>query len=1215
MTEASKDVEKLLYNLRGMEPLKELFWRELNYDRADQPIPTGSWTDSSRAAIAENPVLFATAGEDNSFHIIYCRLHSEGRLRITDERILINRLIRDHPYSLFIFSDALQERWHFVNVRYEPTVDKRRILRRITIGPEERLRTASERILLLDAASIDPSLFGVTALQIQQRHDEAFDVEAVTKQFFDDYCSVFRSLETELSKQIHDKKWAHDYALGFLNRLMFIYFIQRKRWLGGDTEFIRSYWNAYQDAGRPRDTFFEQWLKLLFFHAFNNDKGVLNTPRTQYIPGDVRKVLSTAPYLNGGLFSENDLDRPGQPFNISDAQLKRILDFLDRYNFTIAEDSPLDQEVAVDPEMIGKVYESLVNVSEEAEERGDAGIFYTPRTEIDLMCRLALVDNLSNRIGADHRKLLYELVFALEPNEKQASDAAVEQAGLWNLVRETLRDTKIVDPACGSGSFLVGMLHILDDLETRAQRFLGESEESAYERRKRIIGNNLYGVDVMEWACHIAELRLWLALIIDAEFEQSELAVRSEPLLPNFTFNIRCGDSLVQEVAGIDLAHLAESGLSASMKRRIAKLGAEKAKFYYCDRDCEFHSVQDALQAERSLFNEILQDRIANAQKQLAGIGSQSRQASFGDGGFDKPDQGSQADNEKVEMLRAEKEAEIADLRRAQQELSSVSRIPFVWRIAFAEVFHGDKNGFDIVIGNPPYVRQENISDPRLPREKVTVENKRDYKDKLALTTYRDHPDFFGYKPASHKAANKIDAKSDLYIYFYFRGLHLLNPTGSFVFITSNSWLDVGYGADLQEFLLRQCHVKLIIDNQVKRSFASADVNTIICLLSAPAKQRNAGSAHDARFVMFKVPFEQVLSAVVFQEIEEAQQRRSTPEYRVHVIPQSELLERGLDQPVGDEEDSETTSKKGSGPFIKVGKYVGDKWGGKYLRAPDIYWTILEKGKDKLVRLGDIAEVRRGFTTGCNEFFYLDEEKIKQWGIEEEFLRPVLVSPRESRTIIIDPATLRYKVFMCHKSRTRLHGSQALEYVKWGEAQGFHKRATCRSRRPWWDLGESHNGDIAWAMMHAQLHNVYSNPHSVELDHNFFEILPSDASHQGPVASCSICSLSILAKEVLGRAYGGGSGPIKNEGIDIKRFPILDPGVLTTDLTVLMCHRFRALTTREMLPVYEEVRQPDRKALDEVVFDVLGLTQGERDAVYEAIIDLVTKRLSKAESV
>ena len=145
----------------------------------------------------------------------------------------------------------------------------------------------------------------------------------------------------------------------------------------------------------------------------------------------------------------------------------------------------------------------------------------------------------------------------------------------------------------------------------------------------------------------------------------------------------------------------------------------------------------------------------------------------------------------------------------------------------------------------------------------------------------------------------------------------------------------------------------------MRRSFASADVNTVICLFSAPDPTSNSGLDHTARFVTFTTPFEGVLDAVIFEEVEEADERRTTKEHRIFPIPQRALLEAGCDTQA---------------------KYTGDKWGGKYLRAPDIYWTVLEKGADKLVRLGNVAKVRFGIKTGANDFFYLNAEQIYRMG-------------------------------------------------------------------------------------------------------------------------------------------------------------------------------------------------------------------------------------------
>ena len=177
----------ILQDFHGIKPLKHLFWRELNYDRQNDPISREGWNETDRSNTADDPLLFATGGNDSDFHLIYTCLNSD-RLLLTAERPIISRLLKNYPYALFIFSNREQTDWHFVNVKYDPDhPDKRRLYRRITVSPYEKLRTASERIAMLDADSLD------SPLDIQNRHDKAFDVEAVTKQFFEHYKSVFPS--------------------------------------------------------------------------------------------------------------------------------------------------------------------------------------------------------------------------------------------------------------------------------------------------------------------------------------------------------------------------------------------------------------------------------------------------------------------------------------------------------------------------------------------------------------------------------------------------------------------------------------------------------------------------------------------------------------------------------------------------------------------------------------------------------------------------------------------------------------------------------------------------------------------------------------------------------------------------------------------------------------------------------------------------------------
>lgn len=1202
---------KELGTRRKLDPLKELFWTDLEYTRVNKPLSYQyGWSNAIQQTLYErDPILhLASGGRENDFDILYIRMKSDT-LFLSEERPIVMELLKSHLDALFIFSNASQNRWHFVNVKHDSQDAKRRLFRRITVGPEERLRTASDRLAKLELVTKG----NATRLEIRQWHDEAFNVEEVTKRFFDEYRTLFKILQKDLELQTNDRVWAHDYALQFLNRCMFLYFIQRKGWLGNDRDFLETFWKSYRQSNQEPDTFFESWLKVLFFEAFNNRFHGGH----RYFPADIQQILATAPYLNGGLFAENELDRQ-HIYTITDERFVQAFTFFERYNFTISEDSPLDQEVAVDPEMIGRVYESLVNVSTEVDERSDAGIFYTPRTEIDLMCRLAVVDYLNNHLGQadEHIKpALYDMVFALEPHEKSAADDALKPFNLWKRLHELLENMTVLDPACGSGSFLVGMLHVLDDLQDRVNQYC-DVDENPYRRKMRIIRESLYGVDAMDWAVHIAELRLWLILIVDADTSpdsgmatQEARHARSIPLLPHLSFKIRQGDSLVQELGSLNMSRKRFiTGLPRALTRRLNILKDDKRSYFHGSP----RSKEDIEQDEFRLFCDILDERIHTKQEEIKMhqrvIEELKGEISLFEGGPTRS-----TDN-KIKIAEREKliatvEQELQLLQQARARLVTPKNVPFVWDIAFVEVIDEPKGGFDIVIGNPPYVRQEQIADPHLPRTvALSADSKRAYKNKLARSVYQAFPDFFGYTEGNITAKHKIDAKSDLYIYFYLHGLSLLNAKGSFCFITSNSWLDVGYGADLQEFLLRYCRVKMILDNQYKRSFSTADVNTVITLFSAPtATPDESALSNIIRFVMFKVTFEHILSADIFRKIEQIQERTNTPEYRVYPITQKNLLQDGYtyETDTGEEAPQRRTGKGTTITTIKEmqASYSANKWGGKYLRAPDIYWTIVEKGRDKLVRLGDIAEVRFGIKTGANEFFYLDDAKIQQWGIEEEFLRPVIKSPRECKSIVIDPRVLKSKLFICHKSKEELKGTAALRYIRWGESQGYHKRPSCAGRARWWDVGLRSAPHLGFNYLIDSTARTLYAPDGCYFSDNFQEV------HIASEAFLPLCvslnsTIFQLMVNVAGRANFG-DGLLKIQTYEVSDLLCVNP----TDIKVQNSSIFAASSWDVLHP------SPDRRSLDSLVFDALNLTQGERDAVYEAVKELVETRLQKASSL
>ena len=727
-------------------------------------------------------------------------------------------------------------------------------------------------------------------LSIYRTLKEALSVEKVSKLFFEDYRTTFFEIRKFLLNQKINIKQAHEFSQQLLNRIMFIYFIDKKGWLRNSPKFMNWLWKRYlkgKNAGTIQespveDQFYEKWLKILFLEAFNN-----RFSHPHYLPQDVRDNLSLAPYLNGGLFKENDLD--SLSVTIPDEFIERILSFFEKYNFTIREDLPLDIEVAVDPQMIGYVYESLANVAEEIYERQDLGIFYTPKVEVDFMCRRSLVEYLSKNTGIQ-KITLYQLLF----DEDKTKVERLLTLSDYEKLEECLDNLSVLDPACGSGAFLVGMLNVLVETYKVIYKRL-KRDMTDYQLKKRIIGNSLYGVDVMPWAVHSAELRLWLSLMIESDLTLGELKLY--PLLPNLNLKLRIGDSLVQEIGGINL-NLRDTSLSTTLKRRLSDLKREKEKYYNNDPTAKFKTEQGILQEELRLFYGILEERIINLNKRKQSLTARRvEQLKFFESGVSQKEL---FDEKKLkEIIDSEKrkiDEEIEKLTEIESKLKE--KKPFVWDIDFAEIF-GEKGGFDIVIGNPPYVRQEKIAPPNKLKSEITNEEKRGYKEKLQKSIQVYFP-----------FIKSIDKKSDYYVYFYFDGLSLLNPKGTFCFITSNSWLDVGYGKDLQEFLLKFVPIIAIYDNQAKRSFEHADVNTIIALFEAPSKSKEAFPAikSTAKFVMFKKPFEEVINTENLLKIEKANSVVSSEDFRIYPKKHEDLLEEGWEYP--EEESSEFGVKR-----------------------------------------------------------------------------------------------------------------------------------------------------------------------------------------------------------------------------------------------------------------------------------------------------------------
>ncbi|MYE71136.1 MAG: class I SAM-dependent DNA methyltransferase [Dehalococcoidia bacterium] len=466
-----------------------------------------------------------------------------GRVRKADvtaaARIIAEQFGDD---LLLVLTNAGASQLHFVR----PDLgDARPRLRRMIVERDLPQRTAVEQIAGIywkrqETRSLPTAL------------DRAFDVEPVTKDFFKEYKRVFRQAEESVSgfadEEGADKRL---FVQTLFNRLMFIYFLQRKGWLDfrGDKDYLRALWDDYRRNRRENDDFYFTRLTTLFFVGLNN-------PDSRDLTAGTAPLIGSVPFLNGGLFERGDLDKR-KGLTVPDEAIEPVLtDLFERFNFTVMESTPFDIEVAVDPEMLGKVFEELVT------GRQESGSYYTPRDVVSYMCREALKGYLEVR-GTG----LPPAVIAAFVDEHRTAGIDVAAA---RKVAAALDEVTVVDPACGSGAYLLGMMQELVELQTVLFN-AGADDKSLHTLKLEIIERNLRGVDIDPFAIHIAQLRLWLSLTIEYD------GPPPVPPLPNLDLGIVTGDSLL--VAHLSARDLAEGGVQGAFIDQAAELQELKARY------------------------------------------------------------------------------------------------------------------------------------------------------------------------------------------------------------------------------------------------------------------------------------------------------------------------------------------------------------------------------------------------------------------------------------------------------------------------------------------------------------------------------------------------------------------------------------------------------------------------------------------------------------
>ena len=480
----------------------------LDFDSASGQVSLADVPSSAGVPDAADRV-----GVLDGVHVFYIALNTEATTRVRKAdvdaaaRVIAGQLGDD---LLLVFTNTSASQLHLILPRFEGA---RPTLRRMVVERDLPRRTAVQQVASVFWGQRDKG-------SIRSALDSAFDVEPVTRQFFAEYRRVFESAEgsvTGFAVSDSGRDAKRRFVQTLFNRLMFVYFLSRKGWLrfNDDSDYLKALWQDY-GTGLGDGNFYRDRLRPLFFSGLNN-------PNSRDVIDGLRTVIGDVPFLNGGLFEEAELDRR-KDITVPDDAVRQVLDDLfERFNFTVMESTPFDIEVAVDPEMLGKVFEELVT------GRHDSGAYYTPRSVVSFMCREALKGYLEGQDTGLASEAIAGFV-----DRQNTEGIGVAQA---RDVARALAEVTVVDPACGSGAYLLGMMQELIELQTCLFN-VGVDPKSLYDLKLEIIQRNLYGVDIDDFAVNIAMLRMWLSLAIDYD-------EKDPPPLPNLDFKVVCGDSLL----------------------------------------------------------------------------------------------------------------------------------------------------------------------------------------------------------------------------------------------------------------------------------------------------------------------------------------------------------------------------------------------------------------------------------------------------------------------------------------------------------------------------------------------------------------------------------------------------------------------------------------------------------------------------------------------
>ena len=775
----------------------------------------------------------------------------------TYQRTFISSLLNKYNLdaSLVAFYQESEPTWRLSFVKKELSFTDKGIKVDFTpakrysylVGEGESVHTAQEYLFsLLNIENRKITLSDI---------EKVFDVEKVTKKFFEEYKEKYLGLKEFLDKNkdfLTESKscdfTSEEFAKKLMGQIVFLYFLQKKGWLGvqivpeelsveeyneiservdsvcnnllrkyysmneniysinkqalknesiqdnidnflsifkgskydkqwgtGDKQFVR---NMFKKSRLDhRGNFFDEYLEPFFYSGLNEKR-----------PNQYFKLFNCKiPFLNGGLFEPlNNYRWSSAQFNIPDEMFSNdkkdgILDIFDLYNFTIDEEEPLEKDVAVDPEMLGKIFENLLDVK----DRKSTGSFYTPREIVHYMCQESLSNYISNKLDISHDDIVnfikYGDVIAQADwdNIYNKNEEHLLPDSIWNNIIEidkALINIKIADPAVGSGAFPLGMLNeivklrdyitsyieIEKDLELIPENIYNDLKKnrSIYDMKLQTIQNSIYAVDIEMSAVDIAKLRLWLSLIVDYpnEFEPRPL--------PNLDCKIMQGNSLLDEYEGVPL--FSEKLISNNLK----KYHRNNSKLTKVDNIV--FQQQLALDGETINFDEYL-TQMLEYQKEYF-ITSDNKI---------KKELKKQIDRIQIFMVQETLRFDKKKLDSFNEIANKKSKPWFIWKLEFFDVFKNN-GGFDIVIGNPPYVGEKGNKDIFEPI------NKSSFGERFHI------------------------GRMDLFYYFFHKSIDIGNDNSLISFITTNYYVTADGGAKLRKDFYDRTHIdKLINFNEV----------------------------------------------------------------------------------------------------------------------------------------------------------------------------------------------------------------------------------------------------------------------------------------------------------------------------------------------------------------------------------------------------------------